>query len=142
VSTTDFRVVIPPSPNKEDAVKAIARRLFRLKDLLGGATGKPPEVFRLTVRHLGHKPDLEGATCRRRMWPADSCQRWCTWAAAATVGANRPGTGRVGCELSHRVWLASTKVQFYQWPPSLPLRDLWPSTTTSSHSDSGAFMSP
>lgn len=83
-------------------MKALARRLRRLEDQLGPADGKPRKTFRIVLRRLDRIPGLEGAMCRRTMWPN------------GTVSENVVfGTSRSGRELTHE--------ELDQWVGSFPI---------------------
>jgi hypothetical protein len=48
-------------------VKAVARRLGRLEDQLGGADRKPRKTFRIMTSPVGGRADLENSWCRRTL---------------------------------------------------------------------------
>jgi len=48
-------------------MRAIARRLRRLEDQLGGADGKPRKTSRMMLRPTSGKVELENSTCRRTL---------------------------------------------------------------------------
>jgi hypothetical protein len=86
-------------------MKAIIKRLHRLEDLLEAADEKPQHVFRMVVRRLDRLPSLDGATCRRTLWPN------------GTVGESVVlGTGRDGREL--------TDEELDEWIDSFPIESL------------------
>ena len=84
-------------------MKAIARRLRRLEDQLGGADGKPRKTFRMVLRQLGHEPGLEQATCRRTLWPDG------TVFENAVLGTRSDGRELTDAELD--AWVASFPIE-------------------------------
>jgi hypothetical protein len=84
-------------------VKALARRLRRLEDQFASADGMPRDYFRIVLRHLDRLPGLDGATCRRTMWPNG------TVSESVVMGTSRDGREPTREELDR--WVASFPIE-------------------------------
>ena len=84
-------------------MKAIARRLRRLEDQFASADGKPRDYFRIVLIRLDRIPGLEGATCRRTMWPGG------TVSESVVMGTSRDGREPTEEQLDR--WVASFPIE-------------------------------
>ena len=84
-------------------MKAVARRLRRLEDQFASAEGKPRAYFRIVLVRLDRKPGLEGAMCRRMLWPDG------TVSENVMLGMSSDGRELTDAELD--AWVASFPIE-------------------------------
>jgi hypothetical protein len=84
-------------------VRTIARRLRRLEDQFVSADVKPRGYFRIVLIRLDRIPGLEGATCRRMLWPNG------TVSESVVMGTSREGREPTREELDR--WVASFPIE-------------------------------